>query len=445
MRKMEKVISYLIKFLLGEENEKLVQHVKYGTDTSVAVRILSSNFFDEDTYMTSESVPQLPLKEINGIPILFGESRITKENGQIIIHADLIASTFFLISRYEECVRRDVRDEHGRFIGKESLPYKAGFLGRPIVDEYGVILRECLRKAGFEVKEPESGFSHIYLTHDVDQIWTWGNYYRALRTVIKRIIKNNSDKLQPLKAVYNYKKYDPVYTFPKMLKWDGELKNCYGSKCQDIYFFMGCEEKTTHDAGYFSNKKSTKDLTDYLIDSGAEIGIHTSYNASLNMDLFNRELKNVEDVCHKNVTKVRNHYLASREPEDFRVYVDAGISDDFTMGYADVAGFRLGTCRPVRWIDPVKLELTSLVMHPMTVMECTLDGKNYMNITDEEEAFLTVRSLLSQIKKYNGEVVLLWHSPSVYDNKGSYQRSLYLRVLEQLKNENLIYQYKREQ
>ena len=195
---MEKVISYLIKFLLGEENEKLVQHVKYGTDTSVAVRILSSNFFDEDTYMTSESVPQLPLKEINGIPILFGESRITKENGQIIIHADLIASTFFLISRYEECVRRD---EHGRFIGKESLPYKAGFLGRPIVDEYGVILRECLRKAGFEVKEPESGFSHIYLTHDVDQIWTWGNYYRALRTVIKRIIKNNSDKLQPLKAV----------------------------------------------------------------------------------------------------------------------------------------------------------------------------------------------------------------------------------------------------
>ena len=442
-----KAIKYIIEYLLGEENKDKADNVCYGKrcDNKCLVWVKQTGFFDEGIFMTPKSMPLIPLKTINNIPILFGESLITKENGQIIIHADLIASTFFLISRYEECVRRDVRDEHGRFIGKESLPYKAGFLNRPIVEEYGALLRQCLRDAGLDAKEPQPGFSHIYLTHDVDQIWTWDNYYRALRTVIRRCLKNEEDKLLPVKSVYNYKKYDPVYTFPELLKWDGELKKKYAEKCQDIYFMMGCEKKTTHDAGYFSNKKRTKDLTDYLIDSGAEIGIHTSYTAASNMDLFKSEVKNIEDLGSEKITKVRNHYLASKEPEDFRYYIDAGMTDDFTMGYADVAGFRLGTCRPVRWIDPVKLELTSLVMHPMTVMECTLDGKNYMNITDEEEAFITVRSLLSQIKKYNGEVVLLWHSPSVYDNKGSYQRSLYLRVLEQLKNENLIYQYKREQ
>ena len=32
--------------------------------------------------------------------------------------------------------------------------------------------------------------------------------------------------------------------------------------------------------------------------------------------------------------------------------IRAGITDDFTMGYADIAGFRLGTCRSVRWINP---------------------------------------------------------------------------------------------
>lgn len=442
-----KAIKYIIEYLLGEENKDKADNVCYGKrcDNQCLVWVKQTGFFDEGIFMTPKSMPLIPLKTINNIPILFGESLITKENGQIIIHADLIASTFFLISRYEECVRRDVRDEHGRFIGKESLPYKAGFLNRPIVEEYGALLRQCLRDAGLDAKEPQPGFSHIYLTHDVDQIWTWDNYYRALRTVIRRCLKNEEDKLLPVKSVYNYKKYDPVYTFPELLKWDGELKKKYAEKCQDIYFMMGCEKKTTHDAGYFSNKKRTKDLTDYLIDSGAEIGIHTSYTAASNMDLFKSEVKNIEDLGAEKITKVRNHYLASKEPEDFRYYIDAGMTDDFTMCYADVAGFRLGTCRPVRWIDPIKLELTSLMMHPMTVMECTLDGKNYMNITDEEEAFLTVRSLLSQIKKYNGEVVLLWHSPSVYDNKGSYQRSLYLRVLEQLKNENLIYQYKREQ
>lgn len=442
-----KAIKYIIEYLLGEENKDKADNVCYGKrcDNQCLVWVKQTGFFDEGIFMTPKSMPLIPLKTINNIPILFGESLITKENGQIIIHADLIASTFFLISRYEECVRRDVRDEHGRFIGKESLPYKAGFLNRPIVEEYGALLRQCLRDAGLDAKEPQPGFSHIYLTHDVDQIWTWDNYYRALRTVIRRCLKNEEDNLLPVKSVYNYKKYDPVYTFPELLKWDGELKKKYAEKCQDIYFMMGCEKKTTHDAGYFSNKKRTKDLTDYLIDSGAEIGIHTSYTAASNMDLFKSEVKNIEDLGAEKITKVRNHYLASKEPEDFRYYIDAGMTDDFTMCYADVAGFRLGTCRPVRWIDPIKLELTSLMMHPMTVMECTLDGKNYMNITDEEEAFLTVRSLLSQIKKYNGEVVLLWHSPSVYDNKGSYQRSLYLRVLEQLKNENLIYQYKREQ
>ena len=30
----------------------------------------------------------------------------------------------------------------------------------------------------------------------------------------------------------------------------------------------------------------------------------------------------------------------------------AGITDDFTIGYPDVAGFRLGTSRPVHWINP---------------------------------------------------------------------------------------------
>lgn len=442
-----KAIKYIIEYLLGEENKDKADNVCYGKrcDNKCLVWVKQTDFFDEGIFMTPKSMPLIPLKTINNIPILFGESLITKENGQIIIHADLIASTFFLISRYEECVRRDVRDEHGRFIGKESLPYKAGFLNRPIVEEYGALLRQCLRDAGLDVKEPQPGFSHIYLTHDVDQIWTWDNYYRALRTVIRRCLKNEADKLLPVKSVYNYKKYDPVYTFPELLKWDGELKKVYAEKCQDIYFIMGCEKKTIYDTGYIANRDRTKRLLDYLQHSGANIGVHTSYTAASNMDLFKSEVKNIEDLGAEKITKVRNHYLASKEPEDFRYYIDAGMTDDFTMGYADVAGFRLGTCRPVRWIDPIKLELTSLMMHPMTVMECTLDGKNYMNITDEEEAFLTVRSLLSQIKKYNGEVVLLWHSPSVYDNKGSYQRSLYLRVLEQLKNENLIYQYKREQ
>jgi len=51
-------------------------------------------------------------------------------------------------------VRKNVRDIYGRFPGKESLPYRAGFIDRPLVDEYGRLLRRQLREMGVEVPEP---------------------------------------------------------------------------------------------------------------------------------------------------------------------------------------------------------------------------------------------------------------------------------------------------
>ena len=86
----------------------------------------------------------------------------------LVLHADLIASTYFLISRYEEMVQPNKRDVHGRFPGKESLPYRAGFIDSPLVDEYGKLLRSQLRGTGCKVPESQQQIRKIYLTHDVD-------------------------------------------------------------------------------------------------------------------------------------------------------------------------------------------------------------------------------------------------------------------------------------
>lgn len=427
---MNDIICYIIKFLLGEGNDSLVEKVSYGDKEGASIIIKRSNFFDMHVYLTQKSLPQLPLQEIEKIPILFGTPNIKEENDRIIIEADLIASTFFLITRYEECVNRNVRDAHGRFLGKKSLPYKAEFIDRAIVDEYGCLLRKYLRKAGILAIEPKQEFRHIYLTHDVDQIWTWDNYYKAFRSFAKKVINNENYKILPIKSAHNYKKYDPIYTFPELITWDNEVKDIYGAeKCTDLYFMMGCEKKQYVDNGYCANKDRTRNLIEYLKDSGANIGIHTSYSASLNMNLLKTEIDNIKALSPIDIKKARNHYLASREPEDYSYYIENGITDDFTMAYADVAGFRLGTSRPVKWINPITMKLTNLTLHPMTVMECTLDSSNYMNIDNIEEAFETVKSLIDNVKLHNGEVVLLWHSPSIYPNKNSYQRQLYKMVL----------------
>jgi hypothetical protein len=113
--------------------------------------------------------------------------------------------------------------------------------------------------------------------------------------------------------------------------------------------------------------------------------------------------------------------------------IDAGITDDFTMGYADVAGFRIGTCRPVRWINPKTRELTSLMLHPLAMMDVTLSDKRYMNLSAHDAYEYCIR-LINMVESWNGELVLLWHNTSVEDNPRSYHRKLYQDIISYLKN-----------
>lgn len=138
------------------------------------------------------------------------------------------------------------------------------------------------------------------------------------------------------------------------------------------------------------------------------------------------EKENLETILGEQVTWNRNHFLCSKEPADMEYLISAGITDDFTLGYADTIGFRLGTSRAVRWINPCTKQLTSLMLHPLTAMECTLE--HYMKL-GEEEAFRVTCRMLETIREYNGEVVLLWHNTSVADSCKSYQRRIYERVL----------------
>lgn len=427
---MQELLRYLTAFLLGEGNEFLSSLISYGDDGAAPLVVDPSGFFSQGVYLTEKSLPALPLPELEGVPVLFGSPTLREEGGRLFLGADLLASAFFLLSRYEECVRREARDRHGRFPGRESLPYRAGFLRRPVVEEYGALLRRLLRRTGAEVPEPAPGFRHVWLTHDVDQIWTWDNYYRALRSTVKRVLTRQPEKLRSFLSVWNYRKHDPVYTFPWLKEQDGVVRAALGAeRCTPVYFFMGCEKHLPYDMGYISNSRRTRTLLQELSGGGREIGYHVSYAAALDKTQVRPETARIQALTGRPLTLTRNHYLASREPEDFYALLDAGLTDDFTMGYADEAGFRLGTCRPVRWMDPVKRELTPLTLHPMTVMECTLDGPDYMNIQEEGKAFAVVEELLQAIHAHGGEAVLLWHSPSVDAHNGTYQRSLYQRVL----------------
>ena len=106
----------------------------------------------------------------------------------------------------------------------------------------------------------------------------------------------------------------------------------------------------------------------------------------------------------------------------------AGLTDDYTMGYADIAGFRLGTSRAVRYINPATRRLSpSLTLHPLTVMDSTLSEPKYMNL-DEGQALRYCMHLADTTRKTNGELTLLWHNTSATLRCG-YLKNLYSKIL----------------
>ena len=188
---MNEIISYIIKFLIGGENPgELLSLVGYTSDinkiSNYRVVIVPSHFFSDGVYGTDASLPALPLDEIEGIPLLFGSPKIEWVNDVLVVYADIVASAYFLLTRYEEIRKRNIRDEHGRFPGKQSLPYKSGFLHRPIVDEYGKLLRKWLREARVsKAIDPQPEIKKIWLTHDVDAPY----YCRTLRNLCRETLK----------------------------------------------------------------------------------------------------------------------------------------------------------------------------------------------------------------------------------------------------------------
>lgn len=427
---MQKIIDYIIQFLIRDEHN--AHHVGYCNDKTqwpkYKVVIVPSNFFDNDFYGTQQSMPSLPLQEIEGIPFLYGSPHIEKIENTIVCHADLIASTYFLISRYEEYINPNKnRDTHGRYIGKQSIPAKANFIHRPIVEEYGELLKKLLQQTNITLSPIPQQINHIYLTHDVDSITNYRRLRGFLGGTYRSIVKRTESLTTILKSLFNIN-HDPAYTFPWILQQDNQLP-----EATQIYFI-----KATHNAKGFDRPtynligKNFIHLKKEILKSSpnAIFGLHASYRSGNTPDIIVEEQKLLQyAIENQRITTSRHHYLRSLQPNDMDTLIDARITDDYTMGYADIAGFRLGTCRAVRFINPSTRKLTTLTLHPLTIMDCTLSESHYMNL-NYNQALSYSQSLINEIQKYNGDLSLLWHNTRFTND--NYHNRLYSQIIKYL-------------
>lgn len=313
--------------------------------------------------------------------------------GKTIIRTDLVYAVFFFTSRAEELVNSQ-RDEHGRFAAKYSILAQKSRLQIPRLDEYARLVLKQL-----DLPMPSPGFGHIYLTHDIDAI----SQYRSLRGALGGIRRGETKAvLSALRDIHN----DPLYTFPWLIEQDAKVR-----KADVIYFVKRTKGRGFDYPQYCLWGRDFKRLKHMLRHSNVYLGVHGSYYGAIPKIEYSKMF--------------RAHYLRS-SIEHMQRLADAGYTDDFTMGFADQAGFRLQTSRAIRWINPQTMQLTHLTLHPLLIMDCTLDREDYMHLTEEEAYFLCER-LIDKVKLHHGDLCLLWHNNSVTPD--NYHRSLYPQIL----------------
>ena len=426
-------VQYALEVLLGAEAQVSLPPGSIGyipprevSLTSARLVFLSSGFFDVK-YGMPDSVPTLPLKSIQGVPLLFGKPHITRHKDSLVIHADILASTFFLVTRYEETVRRTTRDEHGRFLGRESLQNRAGFLDRPVVEEYAALLRKWLAAVGITVPSRPTSLS-VALTHDIDQVQKFPGFLRSLRMMPKRgFLKEGLGHFADNVMVQLGLRSDPFDNVPYVLRMDHLLGNRSPNRQKPVVFFSSrCGGK--HEVTYRVQRRVAKKAVQTVQSMGGTIGLHTSYLAGIHPELIAEEKARLEEVCHATVTCNRHHFLSWREVEHGWYLKDAGIEEDYSLGFADAAGFRLGVCHPVPLFDPIRLRPFGITEHPLIVMDCTLDEERFMGL-DETEAFTYCCELIRQTRKHGGEFVILWHNSGLAEGSRSYHTTLYPRLL----------------
>ena len=326
-------------------------------------------------------------------PMDITSTAIELRDGEAYVSPDLIYNTFFYISRAEELLNPQ-RDEHGRFLAKYSILGENNRLHIPQVDEYARMLMKSL-----DIPMPPSTFANICLTHDVDTI----AHYRHLRGALGGIYRGEwKQVLASWKNIGN----DPAFTFPWLISQDAQVKDA-----EIIYFVKDTPGWGFDYPQYNLRGRDWHYTRNMLYGSNALIGLHSSYYGHI----FN----SVGYTLH------RSHYLCCPIPQ-LRRLAKANITDDYTMSFPDQAGFRLQTTRPVRWIDPETGELSSLTLHPLTIMDCTLSAPHYMNL-NEDEAYFEAERLIEKVRQCHGELVLLWHNTSIC--KETYHKSLYPKIL----------------
>ena len=292
--------KYVVEILIGEFLGLPYQLVTKEQQNNFVIKaktgqlIIEDHFFNtigENSYLQTKFLPSTisylshSVFDANRIPVLYGKPEIRAEEHSLTCKADLFASAFFMLTRWEEYVKPD-RDQYQRFPLKAALAYQHSFHQRAVVNEYTALLFRFLKHLDPSLAKQKRIFT-ITPTHDIDSFWRWRSFTATRKSLAhnfftqKRMDLGVKNIRSAINTILNFEK-DPYLTFDYL-----DEKASDHEVPAHFYFMTG--GKTKYDNNYSISHPDVIRQIAKLHQAGHIIGIHPSFDSYKDADLLRQE------------------------------------------------------------------------------------------------------------------------------------------------------------
>ncbi len=418
------VLELIFKQELGIEYRIVTNHELFDAHQEEKINYsnsrVGSSFFINAALLLFEK----GIRQQNIIVTQNDQAKVLFANKDCDLGFDIFSSVFYMISRYEEYLPFKP-DNHGRFKASDSVAFKHNFLQQPIVNIWIDVFKNILQQRFPSLKMKPSSFNAI-ITYDIDVAYKFKgrSIFRTLGSTAKDILKLNLKNIyQRLITLLNLQK-DPwdVYNYLRGTALTANLK--------PIFFFL-MADKSTNDRNLDYKTLRMKSLIKKVMEF-SDTGIHPSYASSEFPEKITIEKERLQQICGKKITKSRQHYLKFVLPGTYRALIAAGIIEDYSMGFSEMAGFRAGTCKPFYFYDLEEEQSTELKIFPVTCMEATFI---YYSKISPEKSLVEILTLLEKVKKVGGTFISIWHNENLGESRENKKwNSVYHKMIMQIKS-----------
>lgn len=317
---------------------------------------------------------------------------------------DILAASFWLISRYEEYIPHKT-DNFNRFHYKTSLAYQYDFLHVPLVNLW---LTEFIRVIQHKFPSFEFGKRdyNFISTIDVDNAfkYKYKGFVRSMAGYLRDIAKRNYLAIKKRTSIILGQSKDPFDCYDFLVKTNS------GNGIKAVYFFLlgdyGVNDKN-HSAGDLRFQSLIKHLADYSF-----VGIHPSFGSNNNLHQLKVEVSRLANIIHKPVSLSRQHFSMLKFPETYNALLQSGVDEDYSMGFTNINGFRASFCYPFKWYNLEEEHETSLLINPFMISENTV---SYFSKKQNVSFMSLVEPFVNEVKKYNGQMISVFHNDTFND------------------------------